>query len=64
MDGYIDDIASVESARGCLRCEMQEERLPGCPYWCAKWSLNAPEADRTWRDREIIEAHKQVRGQR
>lgn len=53
-----DDIARIEGARGCSRCELYEERLSGCPYWCAKWSINTPEEERSWRDKMIVEEHE------
>lgn len=32
-----DDLGALETMRGCLTCELDEELLPGCPYWCYKW---------------------------
>lgn len=61
MRGPVDDLSALESLRGCPRCELASEWLPGCPHWCAKWSLATPEEDRSWRDKMIVEEHEKRR---
>lgn len=32
-----DDVYEIETARGCPRCDLYWELIPGCPYFCHKW---------------------------
>ena len=58
MTHFEDEKEAAYSRHGCVRCELEKEQLPGCPCWCAKWSLAAKEEDRSWRDRMIVREHE------
>lgn len=54
-----NDIERIETARGCSKCELYFDWLPGCPYYCAKWALAKDEKDRTERDKQIVQEYKE-----
>lgn len=56
-----NDIERIETARGCNKCALYFDWLPGCPHYCAKWALRKDESERTWRDKEIIKAYEDRR---
>lgn len=60
-DEYEDELSAIEARRGCPSCSLYWEWLSGCPHYCAKWALRKDEADRNWRDKEIVKAYEDRR---
>lgn len=56
-----DDISRIEMARGCNKCKLYSDWLPGCPHYCAKWALEKDEAERDEREKQIVREYEERR---